>query len=81
MRWVKRDSWKLIIPITSLLLFLVFMVWIPATLVDVTATMNTLQEEKLRQEIQQLESQTQNQNNWLFTSSTVCWLLRISVPK
>ncbi len=38
--------------------------------VDVTATMNALQEDKLRQEIQQLESQTQNQNNWLFTSST-----------
>ena len=31
--------------------------------------MNALQR-KLRQEIQQLESQTQNQNNWLFTSST-----------
>ena len=91
MFWIKRDMWKLVVSITGLLLFLVFMVWIPATLVgahgkmsglaptatvqasptiDATATMNALQEEKLRQEIQQLESQTQNQNNWLFTSST-----------
>ena len=72
MRWLKIDLWKLIISVTGLLLFLAFIVLVPATLVgahgktsglaptatvkasptvDVTATMNALQEEKLSQDI------------------------------
>src|SRR6266516_3495009 len=38
--------------------------------VDVTATMTSLNEEKLRQEIQQLKNQNGNQNNWLVNNST-----------
>ncbi len=38
--------------------------------VDVTATMTALNEEKLRQEIQQLKNQNGNQNNWLVNNST-----------
>jgi Pentapeptide repeats (8 copies) len=90
MRWLKRDTWMVGIPLAALLLLQILMVWVPMSAnayestsglaasgmvqaiptVDVTATMTALQEEKLRQEIQQIKSQTQNQNNWLFSNST-----------
>ncbi len=38
--------------------------------VDVTATITALNEEKLRQEIQQLKNQDGDQNNWLANNST-----------
>src|SRR5438270_5983345 len=86
MCWLKRDIWRIGIPLASLLLLLMLMVLVSLSAgayeatsglavsgsvqatptVDVTATMTALNEEKLRQEIQQLK----NQNNWLANNST-----------
>ena len=90
MCWLKRDIWRIGIPLASLLLLLMLMVLVPLSAgayeatsglavsgsvqatptVDVTATMTALNEEKLRQEIQQLKNQNGNQNNWLANNST-----------
>src|SRR5712691_5659994 len=90
MCWLKRDIWKLGIPLTGLFFLLALMVWVPVSAgafagtsglaaigtvqatptVNVTATMTALNEEKLRQEIQQLKSQNGNQNNWFANNST-----------
>jgi Pentapeptide repeats (8 copies) len=85
MRWLKRGMWRAAIAMVGLLLLLVLTVWVPVSVgayggesvppqvtptIDVTATMTALNEEKLRQEIQQLKNQNGNQNNWLANNST-----------
>ena len=93
MLWLKRNRWKAYIAFAGLLLFWVFMGWVPVSLVgaseitsqavtpvtgtatptvNATATMTALQEDKLRQEIQQLKNQNEpDLLRWLRTNASI----------